>query len=343
VARRAIRIERTGLVNSVGASAAAACAAMRSRLSNPTETRLSNLQGEWIIAHQVTLARPWRGVHKLARMAAMAIAECLQPLQASAWDGVPLLLCVAESRRPDRIHELDTRLLDEVRQLLQARFGPGSMVIPHGRVGVGIALFHARRMLLEGSATQVLVAAADSLLVQSVLRAYESEDRLLTPGNSNGLIPGEAGAAVLLALPSDGPAGLLVSGIGFGIEPAHVVSDLPLRADGLAAALQAALAEAGRGLHELDFRITDLSGEQYYFKEAALAVGRVLRGHKSSFDLWHPAECIGETGAAAGLTLLALADDACRQGYAPGPRVLVHAGSDTGQRMAAVLEFGQLQ
>jgi 3-oxoacyl-[acyl-carrier-protein] synthase I len=340
MARRTIRIERTGLVNSVGAGAAAACAAMRSRLSNPTETRLSNLQGEWIVAHQVALARPWRGLHKLARMAAMAIAECLDPLQPSACDDIPLLLCVAEPGRPDRVPDLDTRLLDEVRQLLQARFAPGSSVIAQGRVGVGIALFHARRMLLEGAASRVIVAAADSLLVHSVLKAYESEDRLLTPGNSNGLIPGEAGAALLLALPRAGDTGLHLSGLGFGLERAHVLSDLPMRADGLAAALQAALAEAGRGLHELDFRITDLSGEQYYFKEAALAVGRVLREHKSSFDLWHPAECIGETGASAGPTLLALADDACRKGYAPGSRVLVHAGSDTGQRMAAVLEFG---
>ena len=65
-------------------------------------------------------------------------------------------------------------------------------------------------------------------------------------------------------------------------------------------AFRAALEDAGCTLGDLDFRITDVSGEQYMFKEAALAMTRLLRKRKEEFDIWHPADCIGETGAAIG-------------------------------------------
>ena len=124
------------------------------------------------------------------------------------------------------------------------------------------------------------------------------------------------------------------------MEPAAIGTELPLRAEGLTTAIKNALTDAGCELHELDFRITDLSGEQYYFKEAALALGRIVRVHKEEFDVWHPAECIGEVGAVAGLAALVLAHSACRKGYAPGPGILCHAANDSGERAAAVLRYG---
>jgi 3-oxoacyl-[acyl-carrier-protein] synthase-1 len=113
-----------------------------------------------------------------------------------------------------------------------------------------------------------------------------------------------------------------------------------LRADGLSRAIQKALADAGCEIHEIDFRLSDVAGEQYYFKEAALAVTRLMRTRKPQFDIWHPAECTGETGAVAGALLVALSYEACRKGYAPGPRMLAHMSNDAGQRAALVLTFG---
>ena len=50
--------------------------------------------------------------------------------------------------------------------------------------------------------------------------------------------------------------------IGFGREAAHIDSGEPLRAEGLSLAIKAALTDAGCAMHDMDFRITDLSGEQ---------------------------------------------------------------------------------
>jgi 3-oxoacyl-[acyl-carrier-protein] synthase-1 len=94
---------------------------------------------------------------------------------------------------------------------------------------------------------------------------------------------------------------LQCTGVGFGTEPAPIESEQPLRAAGLVQAIRGALKEAGCAMGDLDFRITDISGEHYYFKEASHALSRLLKTPKEEFDIWHPAQCIGETGAVAGL------------------------------------------
>ena len=90
-------------------------------------------------------------------------------------------------------------------------------------------------------------------------------------------------------------------------------------------------------MHEIDYRISDLSGEQYFFKEATLALLRTLRARREELDVWHPAECIGETGAAAGVVAVVLAQSAATRGYAPGGRVMVQMTNDDGRCAAIVL------
>jgi 3-oxoacyl-[acyl-carrier-protein] synthase-1 len=211
-------------------------------------------------------------------------------------------------------------------------------VIAQGRVGVAVALGHARRLIEEHKVPRVLIAATDTLLTWPTLSQYERGDRLLTARNSNGFMPGEGAGALLIESPR-GRDELVCTGLGFGVEKAHIDSGEPLRADGLATALKAALGEAAREMHDLDFRITDVSGEQYYFKEAALALSRTLRKRKPEFDIWHPAECTGEAGALAGIAIVALADAACRKQFAPGPNIVAHLANDAGQRAAVTLQY----
>lgn len=347
-----LAILSTGLVTAVGLSASASCAAFRSKISNPTETRFINSGGQRIMAHQVKLEQPWRGLTKLAKMAAMAIDEAMQPLAPTMpraqWRHLPLVLCVAEQERPGRTEGLDDKLMPMIAAELGATFAEHSAAVAHGRASVPVALHGARRLLTEGKAERVLVAATDSLLSWPTLGHYEREGRLLGERNSNGFIAGEAAGALLVGLAGSGTAGaetgqpgtgeLLCRGIGFANEAATIQSDEPLRAEGLMQAIKATLAEAGLAMHDIDYRITDLSGEHYYFKEAALALSRTLRQRKEEFDLWHPAECTGEVGATSGMSIVALAKAAAAKGYAKGPRALAHWANDSGQRCAAVLE-----
>ena len=333
----ALAILSTGLVTPVGLDAPASCAAIRAKLSNPCDTRFIDDDGEYLIGHAVPLDAPWRGPALLTQMACMAIEECLAPLPRDTWAQVPLLLCLPEPQRPGRLAELGDQVFQGIQQQLALDFDARSGLIARGRVGLAVALLAARGLIHELGLPHVLVAGTDSLLDWPQLRHYLRTDRLLTPSNSNGFIPGEAAGAVLLG-PVDPKATLHVTGLGFGMEPAHVMSDEPLRGNGLAQAVRMALAEAGTTMGEMDYRITDLSGEHYYFKEAALALALTLKTRKEAFDLWHPAECLGEAGAAAGLCMMAVADAAARKGYACGPNALLHLANDEGQRAALILQ-----
>lgn len=334
-----LAVLRTGLVTSVGLTAPAACAAIRAGLANPTETRFKDSAGGWLMCHSVALPRPWRGIEKLARMAAMAIEEALVDTPRQEWERIPLLICVAERTRPGREDGIEDELLNRIYALLELSLAPDSLVVPYGRVGAAVALLRARQSVYENKAPAALIVGADSLLSWPTLRELDARRRLLTQANSNGVIAGEGAGAVLVGRPTASPQ-LLIEGIGFGTEACHIDTDEPLRAEGLTHAIKNALGDARREMHDLDFRITDIGGEQYYFKEAALALSRTLRQRKAEFDIWHPAECVGEAGSAIGPTLLAVADCACRKAYAAGPGILIHLANDAGQRAALVARYG---
>jgi 3-oxoacyl-[acyl-carrier-protein] synthase-1 len=331
-----IALLRTALVSAVGLNGRASCAAIRARLANPTDTDFVDANGQRIVGHAVPLDKPWRGRRRLAAMAAMVIEECTDHLSEEERARVPVLLCLAESQRPGRLDGLDDQLAADVAKLIGAEFPDGSAVIARGRVSAAVALLQAGRLLEQPTIPQVLIAGADSLLRWPTLSAYDQEGRLLSARNANGFMPGEAAGAVLVGR-ATGPGHLTCTGLGFAVEAAHIGAAAPLRGDGLTSAIRQALDRAQCELHDLDFRITDTAGEHYYFKEGALAMARILRQRKEHFDIWHPAECIGESGSVAGLAALAVAHTGWQKGYAPSGHVLVHLGNDAGERAAAVI------
>jgi 3-oxoacyl-[acyl-carrier-protein] synthase-1 len=322
-------------VTSAGFTAPATCAAIRAKVGNPTETRFTDKEGEPILAHQVLLPRSLTGVSRLIRLARLSIEECLQDRPREQWADLPLLLCLAESNRPGRLPGLDESVLAALQRDAHVTFAADSAVIPAGRVSVAVALRHARKLIYDGRHPEVLIVFADTLIRADTLGAYDEDDRLLTPANSNGFMPGEAGGALLVGRPT-GRRELVCAGIGFATERATIGSDLPLRADGLTQAHKAALAEASCKIEDVKFRVSDLSGEHYYFKEAALAWGRLWRAHLDDPDIWHPAETTGAAGAALGGLCVAVAHAAFVGGYAPDGAVLLHFSDDAGQRASVV-------
>src|SRR4249920_1375662 len=144
-----IAIKRTGLVTAVGLTAPQSCAAFRAKITNPTETRFIDSGGEWIMAHQVALDQPWRGLTKLAKMAAMAIEEVLVDLPKKQLSGLPLLLCVAEPDRPGRMAGLDDQLFPMIQKELGIQFAPESALVAQGRVSVAVAVQRARTLLAQ--------------------------------------------------------------------------------------------------------------------------------------------------------------------------------------------------
>ncbi len=333
-----VAILASGMVTAVGLTAASTCAAIRCAISNFTETRFMDKGGEWIIGAQVPLDEPWRGRTKLVKMVAPAIKECLVSLAGIAPAKVPLFLSVAEPERLGRLEGLDHTLLMEIQVELGIQFHPESKVIVEGKVGGATALALARQWIYGRRSDYCLIAGVDSYLVAESMTAYQDQGRLLTNVNHDGFIPGEAGTAILVgsAIEAIGSS-IFCLGIGKGQERATVLSEEPLKADGLVVAINAALADSNCAISNLDYRITDTNGEQYYFKEATLALDRILRNRKDLFEIWNPVDSIGEVGAAIGPCLLGIALRAAQRSYAFGRGPLCHFGSDRGERMALVL------
>jgi 3-oxoacyl-[acyl-carrier-protein] synthase-1 len=328
-----------GLVSGVGLTAAESCAAIRCGINNFQETRFTSSSRAWLIGSSVELEAPWRGTTKLVKMAARAVRDCLEAAPVRDARQIPLLLCTAEEDRPGRLEKLDRVLLGGIEHELGIALHPNSRVIAQGRVGGAVALLQARRMMQEGPCTRVIVVGVDSFLVGSTLAAYDIAGRLLTTDNSNGFIPGEAAGAMLLGIREEGIAvPLLCCGLGFAREPAPLDTGKPLRADGLVHAIREALNEAGLALKDCDHRIADVNGEQYRFKEAALAITRLLRDRKVLLSLWHPADCIGEVGAATLPAMLAILAVGARKDYLPGLTFLGHLGNDDNKRAAFVAQ-----
>jgi 3-oxoacyl-[acyl-carrier-protein] synthase-1 len=105
----------------------------------------------------------------------------------------------------------------------------------------------------------------------------------------------------------------------------------------MTAAYKAAMDEANVDLAHVEYRISDLIGEQYWFKQSALAHLRLERGRTPFQDLWSPAENVGNVGAAVVPLMIGMALAAAKKGYDMGSPVLIEASGDDGACGALVL------
>jgi 3-oxoacyl-[acyl-carrier-protein] synthase-1 len=331
------------MVTAVGFNAPASLAAMRAGIRNVNQTNLWDMySGKYLAAGKVPLPQWYVGLGKLADLAAPAILECLEAAKPVPAEEIPVLLGVAPPDRPFRFADLDAQIIPEIEYRLRFRLHPASHVIPRDHVSVVVGLREAGEIIANKKAPCVIVGAVDSLLHHELKNYYLEKWRLLTPINSNGFSLGEAGSAVLVTAVGASPNGeLQVLGMSTDREKATIESDEPLRGEGLTQVIRGALREAGLTTQECQYRITDLNGEHYKFKEWALQTGRFVRKPTQKiFDLWHPIEYIGDVGAAIGPIVLAVALHAGQKAYGNGPTVLCTLGNDDGERAALVVSNG---
>lgn len=327
------------MVTAVGLDAPSSCAAMRARLDGFRETRFVGPSGDWLIGAGVPLPRNWIGVKRMAHLAAGAIVEVLRQVP-GAEASAALILCLPEESRPGRPITDAEAFARQVAGIVELPARTRTRIVAHGRPSGFVALERARRLMSEGETSHVLVVGIDSYLTGPSIAHYLGVNRITTPENANGFIPGEAAGAILL---SSEPGGLRLSGLGLAREEAYIYNgkgedglDLPLRGDGMARSYRLALDEAGVDLAGVEYRVSDLIGEQFFFKQAALASLRLERGRSAFQDLWSPAESLGNVGAAVVPIMVGHAFMAAKKGYAPGSPVLIEASGDDGACGTAV-------
>ncbi|HEY5909318.1 MAG TPA: hypothetical protein VJA21_01805 [Verrucomicrobiae bacterium] len=339
-----LAVKASGMVTAVGFNSASSCAAMRAGIRNVRRANLWDPEsGKYLAAGRVPLPQWWVGLGKLADLAAPAILECFQAARPIPPERIPLLLGVAPADRPFRLPQLDAQILPEIEHRLGFRLHVASQVIPRDRVAVVVGLHQAAELIDGRQAPCVIVAAVDSLLQHDLKNYYLAARRLLTPINSNGFSLGEAGSAMLVAATSDTPGGSLeILGMALTQEKATIESEDPLKAEALTEAISEALRKSSLTIQQVHYRIADLNGEHYKFKEMALALGRFPRKPTGkTFTVWHPIEYFGDVGAAIGPILLGWARHAGLKGYGNGTTTLCTLSNDNGARAALVVAYRQ--
>ncbi len=338
---RAIYVRAAGMACPVGLTAATACAAMRAGISRFGETEYLGNDGQPVVASFLSrLGSDLSRRERWMKLLAYALRDlCEQHERGRALlTQAPIMLAApldSSAARPSPA-DVAAALSNE----LGVALAPQQLqIVTEESFGGVRALAGARQWLLESSSTHrnVVVAGADSYVEARALARLDRDRRLLTRDRSDGIIPGEAAACLLLdTSPQASLAAIL--GIGLANEPGRLDNDVPLRGQGIAHAARQALAEAGLELHELHFRLSDASGEGYAFKEQVLAVTKLLRRNMDDLPLWLSATTLGDIGCAGGVCNLVSAVSAWSRGRAPGPRAIAYASATNGNRAAVVLE-----
>jgi len=290
--------------------------------------------GDFVQGAEVRFQNPYRGARKLVEMAGNAIRDCLANSSRVLPKRLPVVICLSD--RASFAGDKSVEITSELGNWLDAD-GEFLFYAMRGGRAVGVSAIEKARRLLNSETPCCLVVGVDSLLNTRDLITFHGQRRLLTGKNSDGFIPGEAAAAILLSISPPSGKALHLRGMGWAEEKVTVLTEEPFRARGLSQAIKSAISDGTTGYEEIDYRICDANGEQYVFKEATMALTSTLRFRKPEFDIWHPADCIGEIGAATVPCCLAVSLMAFRKGYAPGPGVLAHFGNDDGFRAAVTL------
>lgn len=346
------------MLTALGDSGTATCAALRAGLSGARVAKLWDFtSGEYLRAARPRLHQWWEGPTMLPALAAPVIADCLAQARllglvadTDEAPALPILLILPPTDRPHRAADLERLVLDALAERLGRPLPAGSRAVSAGRTGIVAALRVAQGLLADAHVPACVVVGVESFLRQVLVRHYIDAGRLLCGANSNGFLPGEAACAVLVARQGRVPADeLVIDGIGVGEEASGDGGDAehPVRGTGLTQAVRQAVEAAGIVFHDLNFSISDSNGEAFKFKEAAIVAARLdrlppdgqSRRPRRFMETWHPADGIGEVGAAVFPCLLGWAFEAGHKRYAPGRHVLLHAGEDRGARAAVVARF----
>lgn len=281
------------------------------------------------------------GHDRLLRLAAPALREAWPTEVASS---LPLVLALPETGRPDDDARYGPAFIDALRAKSRCSIDlQRSTVVRAGHAGFAVALEIAANMLHKAGLGQtppaVVVGGVDSHHHEGVMQWLDADHRLHGPGTENGMVPSEGAAFAVILRPGtklqnvsadERPLGRILA-IRTGREES-TLAGRPNLSEALTQVVQDLADRAG----PLPWVLTDLNGERNRNKEwAQTALRGVLAEHAIQSA---PAQMLGDTGAATGALLLAIACTYFTTGAAPASRAAVVLQSEGPERGAFLLE-----
>jgi 3-oxoacyl-[acyl-carrier-protein] synthase I len=216
-------------------------------------------------------------------------------------------------------------------------------VFPHGHAA-GLSALAAGFEHLHNPAFDVcLVGGVDSYFHADTVEWLNANRQLAGAVSRSGFVPGEGAAFCLLA--TDKALNRLglkptarVRAVAAGKETKLIKTTDMCLGEGLSATVRDAVSSLRLPDERINEIYCDINGERYRSEEWGFVCLRLAQYFDDATAYHSPAECLGDMGAASGPLFAVLACRAFARGYSRGPRVMLWASSEGGQRSVAVLE-----
>ncbi|WP_348945263.1 hypothetical protein ABHF33_01240 [Chitinibacter sp. FCG-7] len=347
--RPVLSVASAGLCCAVGYNLDAAACAIAASMDHFQHSEFIGRNGEPIIVARLDGENVW-GQDRLASWIGHAVRDALRHLPDPQQHAMPMLWLAPSPERHGLQADWYKATFNQAMQEFGLPVHPLSAIIPQGRAGLASALEQIGQWLARHPLDRAMLIGADTYLDAASINHYLASERLLADDNSDGFIPGEAAAAVVIErhqLPQDEldalPNRLWLYGWGKGEEAARMGGDVPNRSQGMTTAMRAALSNARVGMADLDFRLSDQNGEAWFVTDAVNALTRITPQDAAKLPVLTLADRLGEIGAATGPAMLAwlhrMRGQPDSQLYPPGELGLLHQANDNGLRSCVIAGF----
>ncbi len=198
-------------------------------------------------------------------------------------------------------------------------------------------------LLQQGKVRFVFTGGVDTYFDPFILGQLDTEGRINSERNMDAFIPGEGACFLLLctnetALAEGYEIFGTIKGCAVGTEPGHMYSQEPYLGEGLSDTLNLLFDTIAESPKSIETVFSSMNGENFFAKEWGVAFIRHQNRISHDYRMEHPADCIGDTGAASGPIMIGMALNRMNNKTIQGP-VLVYASSDSAQRSACLLDL----
>ena len=344
-------ISSLGMVSPCGHNVDQSCATVRagiSRLSESSEFLIANQKGHRAPVLCGVVAGITNGQRRFLRHLRMAIPACKEALEKSAitQEGLTqsgLYLCLQEVDRPGMDNRPEQILAKRLaRELNLGDLASRTQVFNMGHAGVFYALQMAIRDLVNGKYNYAIIGAVDTYLDEITLEWLQDMKRIKTDDNNKGFIPGEAAGFLVLERQETATRRGIKSlarlqAPSTATEPNSIYHDDPCQGQGLSTCIQNTFSVLEDGGRQTGLVVCDLNGERYRSLEWGLALPRSLSNVQVDIHVVHPADCMGDTGAASGIANICYTTMMINKNYTGLLNGLVWGSSDDGERGSVYL------
>jgi 3-oxoacyl-[acyl-carrier-protein] synthase-1 len=339
-----------GAVSPVGCTAAETAASLRAgicrfceqeRLYRPLTADPQWDRPEPLVASVVPgVPLPVAGAARLVELGARALRDLFRTaaLRRGDVDRTGLFLALPEQDAVTAGWALDASVGAALWARLELPPLSVASVRAEGSAGSLAILADAAAALHAGRYDLAIVVGVDTFIDRDRLRHLDDDFRVKSARATAAMVPGEAAVALLLERPDAaarrGALALAsIASVATANEPQIRAGDRESSGRGLTEALRRALRGNPAGAPR--WVLCDLNGEAYRAIEWGVVRTRVARELGAIARLTHPADCLGDVGAATGGVLVGQALAGFARGYAPAREALLWAGAAGELRAAA--------